>query len=694
MSDFTTSRSRTELPDSAVSVPDDEGRLGWSIRGALLLLLIASPWPFGSATPVPSAYLSASIYVLFGIWVAFVLIRKTDLAFPWPGHRWLALGVLVGLLQLLPLAPGLVDVLAPASASIHYPAAAGVEQVLGHDWRPVSIEPFATEAELLRMGSLIAAFYLFGHLFVHRRDIRLLGYIVSFLGVALSLFAVYQQARWGTLLYGRYPVPSANPFGPFVNHNHFAGFVEMCALVALGGAIGHLGRRSQTVSILMGGSALFMGVALVLSRSRGGFLAAAAGAVILGALALRGKARTRVSVLAVWVGAVALLILFAAPSGVIERIGSIGRASEDVSMQYRLRLWSDSVRLALRSPVIGTGLGTYGAAIPPYRTDIDETRAEFAESDLVQLACEAGAAGLIVLGGLLLVAFRRSSEKLEEGSAASGSQGVLLGSIAAVFALLVHGLFDFNTHIPSNGLLFAGLLGTIAGSHPREVTPRAGSTLRAVAAFLICLVTVGAAGRSLTIGYSRDALVGVDPPRSEPEAFAELAARISASHDFAPHNPEGAFKLGVLYSEEAYRSPDARRYREIRFGQARDAFDEAVRLAPAQGRYWFELAWTEANLANDERADPLFEHALHLEPTSSRIRVNYALYLASRGRIEESLEHLERGRSLVPGISSYEAVSTIGPYVEDDLELLRRAAGEGPDAESDLERYLAERDSP
>ena len=208
------------------------------------------------------------------------------------------------------------------------------------------------------------------------------------------------------------------------------------------------------------------------------------------------------------------------------------------------------------------------------------------------------------------------------------------------------------------------------------------------------LVSVGAAARALTIGFSRDALVSVDPPRAEPLAFADLAARLSRSRDFAPGNPESAFKQGLLYNEEAYRSPDAARYQEIRFGQARESFDEAVRLAPAQGRYWFELAWTEANLANDERADPLFEHALHLEPTASRIRVNYALYLASRGRIEESLEQLERGRNLIPGISPYEAVSTLGPYVEDDPDLLRRAAGDGPEAESGLERYLAERASP
>ena len=196
------------------------------------------------------------------------------------------------------------------------------------------------------------------------------------------------------------------------------------------------------------------------------------------------------------------------------------------------------------------------------------------------------------------------------------------------------------------------------------------------------------------MGFSRDALVSVNPSQAEPEAFADVAAQLSASRDFAKGNPETAFKRGLLYNEEAYRSPSSERYQEIRFTQARESFDEAVRRAPARGRFWFELAWTEANLSNDEMASPLFEHAIHLEPTWSRLRVNYALYLASRGRIEEALKELDEGRGMTPGISPYEAMSTIGPYVEDDPAILRRAAGDGPEAEAGLERYLAERASP
>ena len=324
---------------------------------------------------------------------------------------------------------------------------------------------------------------------------------------------------------------------------------------------------------------------------------------------------------------------------------------------------------------------------------MDETRAEFAESDLVQLVCEAGVAGLAILLGFLWVAFRRARERLENEAPSSGSQGILLGAMAAVVALLIHGIFDFNTHIPSNGFLFAALLGMIMGSLPTETSKPASSMIRWGVAAFVMLASIAAAWGVLAIGFSRDALVSVNPSRAEPEAFADVAAQLNASRDFARGNPETAFKRGLLYNEEAYRSPNSERYQEIRFTQARESFDEAVRRGPARGRFWFELAWTEANLSNDEMASPLFEHAIHLEPTWSRLRVNYALYLASRGRIEEALKELEKGRSMTPGISPYEAMSTIGPYVEDDPAILRRAAGDGEQAESGLDRYLAEKSS-
>jgi O-antigen ligase len=622
--------------------------------------------------------LTAALYGLFGIWVLYLLLAKNRPAFQWPAWHWLALGLFLGLFQLLPLPEGVMSTLAPASHSIHYPDVAEARDVLGGGWRPVSIEPFTTEAELLRFGSLVAAFFLFSQVFARRHETRLLGYTVVLIGFALSMFAVYQQAKWGTLLYGRFPVPTATPFGPFVNHNHFAGFVEMCALVSLGAAIGHLGLRSPATSILFGGSAAVMGIALVLSHSRGGFIAAASGAFLLGILTLRSKARSRSLTLAICAGAVGLILLFAAPQKVFDRIGTIASPGQDVSVQFRLNLWRDSLRLFGRSPIVGTGVGTYEAAIPPYRTDKDETRAEHAESDIVEHACETGLAGVVILAGFIVTVAGTARKKFLSKEGLGRTQGILIGTTAAVFALLVHSVFDFNTRVPSNALLLAALLGILASSHAKQGASHLGGFANRLApAVLIVALALGAAWRSTTIGMSRHITWQTDPKLAEPEDFARVAADLAEAQRWAATNHEIAFKRGLLYNEEAYRSRDAARYRDIRIGQARSSYEAALKQAPARGRRWFEYAWTTGNVQDHDTAVSLFDYSLKLEPAWSRLRANYALYLAAEGHIDEAVFHLKEGFSMTPGISHNEAWSILAPYVDHNDQSVRHDIAEG-----------------
>ncbi len=508
------------------------------LRTVFLLLLVASPWPFGSATYRPMGLLTGCLFVLFGVWVAYLLLSKGKPRYQWVASRWIILGLGIGCLQLLPLPTGLLKMIAPASHTVYVPVVQEAKQIIGEGWRSVSIEPFSTEAELLRFASLAAAFLLASHLFNRRSEIRLFVYAVTAVGVALSFFAVYQQARWGTTLYGRFPVASATPFGPFVNHNHFAGYVEMCALVALGATIGHIGRRTPTPAILFGGSAAIMGISLVLSHSRGGLIATSAGVALLGYVVLQSKVRARAGALAVWAGVISIIILFAAPQVVFNRLGTMVRPDEDISVQFRLKLWSDSFRLFSRAPILGTGVGTYGAAIPPYRTGPDETRAEHAESDFVEHACETGLAGLVVLAGFVVVVAGRARKKLE-GKDLGRSHGILVGITAACFALLVHSFFDFNTRIPSNGLLLATLLGIVASTHPRTTpSPSAAKGYRFYGAVIVLVLMVGLGWRSVTIGESRQIAWEIDPLLAEPEEFSQVAARLSEAARFASSNPE------------------------------------------------------------------------------------------------------------------------------------------------------------
>ncbi len=76
-----------------------------------------------------------------------------------------------------------------------------------------------------------------------------------------------------------------------------------------------------------------------------------------------------------------------------------------------------------------------------------------------------------------------------------------------------------------------------------------------------------------------------------------------------------------------------------------------------------------------------------------RLQADYALYLASRGQIKEALVQLEIGRKLKPGLTPYDAVSVIGPHINDDPAILRHAAGKGDAAEEAVARYISDRRS-
>ena len=208
---------------------------------------------------------------------------------------------------------------------------------------------------------------------------------------------------------------------------------------------------------------------------------------------------------------------------------------------------------------------------------------------------------------------------------------------------------------------------------------------------MIAVVIVSFTIVASDIGESRRLTREIDPVLTTSDEFTDSIQALVRSRRTVAQNPETAHLLGRLYNEEAYRSPDAARYREVRLEQAAGAFREAMRLAPARGRYWFELGWTEANRGNDEIADVLFTRAFELEPQQSALRANYASYLASRGRIDEALVQLERGRELHPGIRPLDALNILAPFVS-EYSLLRRAVGAGEEADSALETYRASRD--
>jgi O-antigen ligase len=502
----------------------------------------------------------------------------------WPLAGLLALGAL----QLVPI-PAILHVVAPGSGAVWHPAVAEAAAVLGPGSRPVSLLPEGTRAWLGESLGIVALTLVAAPAAASRRTAVRAAIAVALGGLAVAVYGVVARTLFGPLLFGRLVVPTVSPFGPFVSKNHFAGYVEMAALLALGLAAGLAdGERTSRESLSWTGSprawqpltafavALAMGLSVLVSLSRGGAVSLAAGClafVVLRAFVRRhrpgGRWRGRLFGAAAAASIVAAMALVL-PREAHERIGTLGAVAGEEAASFRLRVWKDALWMAVHSPVVGYGMGAFGAAFPRYKTSNGELRVEHAENDYLQMLAEGGSAGL----GLALLAVALGLRRVVSGLARQSDRvlrGIGVGSTAGIVALLVHSAFDFNLRIPSNATLFA----------------------------LLAALALGAgAGEARSLG------------RSGAWAFAALPA-LGLVVALWPRGPASLTPAREnLATAHALLDPEAQ---GLRLMLAEESLSAWVRRHPADAEAWFLLGWSRA-MAGRRDGLAVARYAVSLDP--------------------------------------------------------------------------------
>jgi O-antigen ligase len=166
--------------------------------------------------------------------------------------------------------------------------------------------------------------------------------------------------------------------------------------------------------------------------------------------------RLRLVVAALIVAVAVVPLLRIGPDRLVERFAESG--SSLMSPGGRASVWRDSVGMAAAYPWVGSGYGTFAAAYPRFRSPEVRLYYAHAHNDLIQVVVEGGLVGLVLLTLLLIPVLRA----LVAGCAgAQGSLGV--GIAAGLGAMLLHGLIDFNFHIPANAAMASILAGALTG---------------------------------------------------------------------------------------------------------------------------------------------------------------------------------------------------------------------------------------
>jgi O-antigen ligase len=241
------------------------------------------------------------------------------------------------------------------------------------------------------------------------------------------------------------------PFGPYVNRNHFAGFVELTLPTGLA-LLMLRGLRRDLVPLMILLTILPIS-AVVLSSSRAGIIAVGAEICILAGLRFskRGSERVHIRSLAAAVVAAVILIGWVGAGNALARFSA--RRDTGVSFTRRASMVRGAMGVFLAHPVSGSGLGTIVAVYPRYETMYDGKLVDHVHNDFAETLAEMGILGGACGVAFLVLLFREGYKnfKAEQGYF---SRALHAGAIAALGGMLLHSLVDFNLHIFSNALLF------------------------------------------------------------------------------------------------------------------------------------------------------------------------------------------------------------------------------------------------
>jgi O-antigen ligase len=329
---------------------------------------------------------------------------------------------------------------------------------------PITASSYDTRMGLDLLAAYAILLFLATQVFRTSDQWRSFVWFIMIFGFLMAVFGILQQVTFnGKLYWFREMRYGGIPFGPYVNRNHFAGFIELVVPVALVPLILGKVRKERwylvTIFVLLPIGALF------LSASRGGVVSFG---VEVGVLVLMMLLR-RTGGQHVLAGGLVLLLAFLLVSWlgvkqVLDRFSSL--QSLEVTSGKRASMRQDTWRIFLDHRWTGTGLGTLQTVFPAYETNYDGKIVNHAHNDYLEGLAETGIAGglcgAVFLGILFFVSLRQLLQRDKPFAAA-----LHLSGLVACSGFLVHSLVDFNLHIPANALLFLLMAHLATG----EVTP-------------------------------------------------------------------------------------------------------------------------------------------------------------------------------------------------------------------------------
>lgn len=276
-------------------------------------------------------------------------------------------------------------------------------------------------------------------------DILRFAKTMALYGSFYAVFAVFQEFTSEGRIYWLIKPEAGSVYGTYVNHNHYAGLMELLVPIALVLAFGGAVRGGKQVLLVF--AATLMAASVFLSQSRGGMFATIVETVFLAIFWMRKfSPRKSAVVFVAFCLLTALFLAWIAPQRVGDRM-------TDIHDPARWLIHHDSIRMFAAHPLLGSGFGSFATAFPRYRVFYDGFLVNHAHDDYLELLLETGLIGFGAAVWFIVVLYREGLRNLHPAKLSPAAL-ISAAALAGCTGILAHSFVDFNLHIPANAALF------------------------------------------------------------------------------------------------------------------------------------------------------------------------------------------------------------------------------------------------
>lgn len=502
----------------------------------------------------------------------------------------------------------------------------------------LSAYPYASRIQLYKLINYMALFYFVFYSIRDRGDLLKIVWVLIIFG---STFATAGLVMVGGELTG------LKIFSPghhmisltFVNHNHFAGYLEIITWLCFGLALASSGAK-RILLIFLG---VYTATAVLFSLSRGGTIGLLAGMLfLLTVLTLSNSRRKTVWLLA---GFSILVILVSAWLGIEPVLKRMWTLEDPIlAGSGRLEIWKSTLNMISGNPWFGTGLGTFKDTFPRYQTEnLMMSFVDHAHNDYLELTAEIGIIGVI---SAVFCAMALFFNVLKKSAVLPDKhlQAIGLGALTGCFSLLVHGMTDFNFQIPSNAILFsvcAAIALASADSIPSD--KRSGICSFSLnkkwripaiisislLSLIIFVIVISPLLGDIYLKQAKNYINNKD--------YESATSAIRKAIYLDPGNALHSITMGDVM---AARSSDSQNMAEKKSFLIKSLkyYDDAINESPTRSYYYSKKGFILEKLEKFKEAEDSYENAIYFAPASAYAHYDLGTFYLKKGSLSSAFK--------------------------------------------------------